>query len=57
MFDSGLKSPFLDELPFTDESEREAGPDPRIELQVGGGTPVREVVIRPEIFRARHARI
>ena len=35
MLDSGLKSPFLDELPFTGESQQGRA-DPGIELQVGG---------------------
>jgi V8-like Glu-specific endopeptidase len=43
MFDRGLTSPFLDELPLTGEPEPEAGAAPRIELQVAGRTAAREV--------------
>jgi V8-like Glu-specific endopeptidase len=43
MLDSGLKSPFLDELPFTGESQQEAGLDPGIEFQVAGRTAGSEV--------------
>ena len=43
MLGSDLKSPFLDELPFTGELQQEARQDPRIELQVAGGPAAREV--------------